>query len=106
MQQDVQITFHNIDHSDMIEADIRSRVDKLSSLYDRMIGCRIVLDSPHRNQAKGRTYAVKIAMALPGQELVVNREPVGDFQMAVSEAFDVAKRRLKDHLSKQRSQQH
>ena len=103
MQQEVQVTFHNIEHSDAIESDIRNRVEKLSALYNRMIGCRVVVDSPHRNHAKGKTYSIKIEMALPGQELVVNREPVGDFQHAVSEAFDVAKRRLKDFADKQRN---
>lgn len=102
MQQEIQITFHNIPRSDSIEADIRSRIEKLATLYDRMIGCRVVVDSPHRGQAKGKTYSVKIEMSVPGHELVVNREPIGDFQQAVAGAFDVAKRRLKEFANKQR----
>ena len=70
---------------------------ELEALSDRMIGCRVVIDSPHRNQEKGKTYAVKIEMQVPGPDIVVSREPVADWRLALNEAFDVARRRLKEH---------
>jgi ribosome-associated translation inhibitor RaiA len=102
MQQPLKVTFHNLPHSDALEDDIRERVAKLDSLGDGLIGCRVVVDSPHRGQTKGKTYAVRIDMQLPGAEIVVSREPVGEWRVAMNEAFDVAKRRLKEHVAKQR----
>jgi ribosome-associated translation inhibitor RaiA len=102
MQQPLQVTFHNLPHSDALEEDIRERVAKLEGLHGRLIGCRVVVDSPHRTQVKGKTYAVRIEMQVVGGEVVVSREPVGEWRVAMNEAFDVAKRRLKEHAAKQR----
>lgn len=95
MDKPLQIMFHNLPHSEAVEADARARMAKLEELYSRMTGARVVIDSPHRNQAKGKTYAVRIEIALPGHELVVSREPVADLQGAMAAAFDTAKRRLR-----------
>jgi ribosome-associated translation inhibitor RaiA len=102
MQQPLQVTFHNVPHSDALESDIRDRVARLETLGGRLIGCRVVVDSPHRGQTKGKTYEIRIEMQVPGQEIVVTREPVGDFRLALNEAFDVARRRLQNHHSKLR----
>jgi ribosome-associated translation inhibitor RaiA len=104
MEQPLQVTFHNLPHSDAVEADLRARVEKLEQLYGRVVGGRVVVDSPHRSAgaAKGKTYAVRIELALPGHELIVNREPVGDLKLAINDAFDTAKRRLKEFADKQR----
>jgi ribosome-associated translation inhibitor RaiA len=102
MEHPLQVTFHNLPHSDALEDDIRERVTKLEGLSERLIGCRVVVDSPHRTQAKGKTYAVRIEMQVPGSEIVVSREPVGEWRVAMNEAFDVAKRRLKEHAAKLR----
>ena len=100
MDKPVQVTFHNLQHSEAVEEDVRARVAKLEAFADRMTSCRIVIDSPHRNQAGAKTYEVKIEMGLPGQTLVVDREPIGDLQSAISGAFDIAKKRLKTHRDK------
>ena len=103
MEKPVQVTFHNLQHSDAVEADVRARVAKLEAIGDRMTACRVVIDSPHRNQGGAKTFEVKIEMSFPGQTLVVDREPVGDLQAALASAFDVAKKRIKSHRDKQRA---
>jgi ribosome-associated translation inhibitor RaiA len=103
MQQPLQVTFHNLPRSDALEGEIRERVARLEQLHERMIGCRVVVGCPHRGPTKGKTYEVRIDMQLPGHEIVVSREPVGDLRVALNEAFDVARRRLKDHMGKLRS---
>ena len=102
MDKPLQITFHNLPHSDALETDIRTRMERLEELYDRVIGARVVIDSPHRNQAKGKTYAVRIELALPGRELIVSREPVADLQRAMTAAFETAKRRLRGFAQRSR----
>lgn len=104
MQQPLQVTFHNLPRSDALEEEIRARVAKLEQIHDRLHGCRVVVDSPHRTpNARGKTYAVRIEMQVPGGEIVVSREPVGDWRLALNEAFDVAKRRLREHAERQRA---
>ena len=102
MDRPLQLTFHNLSHSDAVEQDVRDRVEKLDSIYDHLTGCRVVIDSPHRNQNRSKTFAVRIEMAVPGQELVVSREPIGDLQSAINDAFETAKRRLRTYVQKQR----
>jgi hypothetical protein len=41
-------------------------------------------------------YHVHIDIAVPGEELVVGREPHEDLAVAIHEAFDGAKRQLKE----------
>jgi hypothetical protein len=75
---------------------------RLEELYDRMTGARVVIDSPHRGQTKGKTYAVRIEIALPGHELVVSRERSPTCRGAMTAAFDTAKRRLKGFAERSR----
>ena len=73
-------------------------------MTDRMTSCRVVIDSPHKNQKGAKTFQVKIEMSFPGQQsLVVTREPVGDLHAAVMETFDIAKRRIKDQREKMKA---
>ena len=102
MDKPLQITFHNLPHSEALETDVRTRMARLEELYDRMTGARVVIDSPHRTQAKGKTYAVRIEIALPGRELIVTREPIADLQGALSGAFETARRRLKGFAERHR----
>jgi hypothetical protein len=67
-----------------------------------MTGARVVVGSPHRSQTKGKTYAVRIELALPGRDLVVSREPVGDLHEAMAAAFATARRRLRGFVERSR----
>jgi ribosome-associated translation inhibitor RaiA len=102
MQQPLQVTFHNLPHSDALEADIRQRMDRLLEVYERAVGARVVVDSPHRAADRGKTYAVRIELALPGHEIVVEREPHGDVRRAVADAFDAARRQLVELAARRR----
>jgi ribosome-associated translation inhibitor RaiA len=75
MQVPLQITFHDIDPSEAIEARIQERAAKLEEFCDRITSCRVVVEAPHRRNHKGRLYSVRIDLTLPGAEIVVNREP-------------------------------
>lgn len=103
MDTTLQISFHNLPHSDAVEHDIRERVAKLEGLFDRIVGCRVVVEAPSRNAGGAAAFAVNIEIAVPGQDIVVKPEPAADMRTAVSQAFDAAKRRLKAHAEKRRS---
>ena len=102
----LQITFDNVSSSEAIEAKIRQKTDKLNKLYNRLIGCRVAIDAPHRHH-QGNLYHIRIDLTVPGGELVVNRTPPEhqadeDIYVAIRDAFDAAKRELQDYARRQR----
>jgi ribosomal subunit interface protein len=106
MNTPLEITFHNMDHSDAVEARVRERVARLEKLFDRMTHCRVVVESPHQNHHKGKIYHVRIDIGLPGREdLFITRgnednHAHEDVYVAIRDAFDAAKRKLQDVTDK------
>lgn len=106
MQTNVQITFRDLPKSEAIEATILEKALKLTSLYDKISSCRVMIESPHRHHHKGKQYHVRIDLAVPGQDLVVARDPGReehheDAYVAVRDAFDAARRQLTEFSRKQ-----
>lgn len=97
MQQPLQITVHNISLSSAAEERIRNRCDKLERFCERIIGCHVTVDAPHHHKHKGEAYELRIVINVPGEEIVIRREPDEDLYIAIREAFDSAERRLKAH---------
>lgn len=109
MKIPLQVTFHEVPQSDLVEAYIREAVDDLDRFYTEIISCRVVLDVPHRRHRTGNLYHVRIDLSVPGGELVVNREPGdrnahGDIYVAINDAFEVMKRKLTDYLQEKRGE--
>lgn len=125
MDKPVQVTFRNMQPSGAIEAEARTRAAWLETYYAHIIGCRVIVEIPHRHRARGRHVRVHIELSLPGGDLVVNHEPSlhtvlkdeeeethhkGDdveavrkyAVVALNEAFDTARRRLQDLARQQR----
>lgn len=108
MQLPLQITFRDIPPSPAIESKIREKAAKLDEFYDRIIGCRVVVEAPHRRHHQGKIYHVRIDLTLPGGEVVVNRDPAEhhayeDAYVAIRDAFDAAARQLEDYARRQRA---
>ena len=109
MQIPLELTFHNMDRSDAVEANVRERASKLERYFDRIIGCRVVVEAPHKHSHKGIVYEVRIDISVPGKEIVVNRSGAKnhaheDVYVAVRDAFSAAARQLEDHARKTRGQ--
>lgn len=107
MEQPVQITFHDVEATDAIKSAIEERVGHLERFYDKIASCRVVIESPHRHQNKGRIYHVKIKMTVPGDELVISREPEQhgaheDLYVAINDAFKEARRQLEHYVERRR----
>jgi cold shock CspA family protein len=110
MQVPLEIAFHNIEHSDWAEQEVRARVADLERLYDRLTSCRIHIDQRANNSNGTIPPVVRIELGIPGRkDLVVAHEPDHlqrkfqrpDLSNAINEAFRVAERRLLD-LKEQR----
>ncbi len=109
MESTLQITFRDIPPSPAIEARIRAEAAELEQFYDRITRCRVVVELPHRHQQQGRLYGVRIDLTVPGEEIVIGREPGHDHAhedvyVAIRDAFDAAKRQLQDHARRERVQ--
>ncbi|MBK6312989.1 MAG: ribosome-associated translation inhibitor RaiA [Blastocatellia bacterium] len=109
MQQPIQISFRNVDPSEAVEANIRSKIDWLETFYDRIQSCRVVIEVPHRHRHQGRIYQVRLDLTVPGAEFVVNREAGlngahEDVYVAIRDAFDAARRRVEDYARRQRGE--
>jgi len=105
----LKITFRGIDHSDSIEAYVRSRADKLASLSGDVVACHVAVEAPHRSRHHGRHYRIRLDLAIPGGELVVDRcrdedRNCEDPYAAIDDAFDNAWRRLHDGAARRRAE--
>lgn len=107
MQLPLEITFRNMEPSEAMEANVRERADKLNQFYDQIMSCRVVVESQHRHHHKGNIYHVRIDLTVPDDELVVSRDPKDnhaheDAYVAIRDAFDAARRQLKEYAEKRR----
>jgi cold shock CspA family protein len=103
MQVPLQITARNVTLTPGDEAAIRAAVDKLESFYDRITGCRVLVEAEHRYPAgQDVAYNVRIDLTVPGTELAITRQSHRDLLSAVQNAFDAAQRRIEDQARLQR----
>ncbi len=102
MRVPLSISFRNMEPSPAIEAAIRDKAARLESVHDGIISGRVLVERPHRQHRHGSLFHVRIAVRVPGRELVVNRDPEAhhaheDVYVAIRDAFDAARRQLEDH---------
>ncbi len=101
----LEIHFHGLDKSDAMENRVREKFTKLQRHFDRMSGCRVVLEAPHRNSAKAKVFQVKIEISVKGgKSIIVNHEREGahageDLPLAIRDAFEAATRRADEVAS-------
>jgi cold shock CspA family protein len=96
-----------MEHSKPIEALIREKVAKLDASPDHIMGCRVVVEPAGKHHEHGNLYEVRIDITVPGEEIVVTREPsqhaeYRDIHVALRDAFDSARRRLEDYVRRRR----
>ena len=105
MQVPLEIAFHNVDHSDWAEDEIRSHVARLEDIYKRLTSCRVRVDQRANNAQQTIPPVVRIEIGLPGRkDIVVAHEPERlqrkfqrpDLHNAINEAFRIAERQLRD----------
>jgi cold shock CspA family protein len=121
-----QVTFRGLAHSDALDADIRERVSWLEQFYSGIVGCRVLVEVPHRHRHDGRHFHVRVEVTVPGgAPIIVSHEPslhgplkdaeeaehhkdtdiegVNRYgRVAIHQAFNAARRRLQDFAREQR----
>lgn len=109
-----------------LEEGIRTRAAWLETFYPDIVGCKVLLEVPHRHREHGQHVRIRIELSLPGEDVIVSHEPTlhaslkdvedqahhkdDDIEAvhkyalaAVHEAFDAARRRLQDGARRQRA---
>ena len=103
MTRPVQVAFRNMAASPELEQEARARAAWLETFYAGIVGCRVLIEIPHRHQTKGRSVHVRVELSLPGEDVVVTHDRVhSDAVVAIHEAFDLARRRVEDYSCRQR----
>jgi len=107
MQLPLQITFRHMDSSEAIAARVRERAEELERFFDRIISCRVVVESRHPRRLQGNLFRVRIDLKIPGREIVVGRDPAArhaheDVYVAIRDAFDATRRLLEDYVRERR----
>ncbi|HUY91324.1 MAG TPA: HPF/RaiA family ribosome-associated protein [Pirellulales bacterium] len=107
MKLPVQISFHNLPHSDEIEDIVYENAARLDSFCEQIMSCRVVVDVPHLHRRQGNLYQVRIDITVPGEEIAVNREAgqhtaYKDLRVAIDDAFNTAARLLEDYARRHR----
>jgi ribosomal subunit interface protein len=104
MKLPLQITTRNVSLSNAAEEAIREKASKLDTFYDHIMSCRVLVEVPHRHKHQGVAYNVRIDITVPGNELVVKREPNEDLYVAIRDSFDAARRQLQSFARRQRGE--
>lgn len=107
MQIPLQISFHGMDPSPPVEARIKEKVAKLERFHNRIVGCKVVVEAPHRHHHKGKLYTVRIDLSVPGKDIFIGRTGPSnhaheDVYVAIRDAFNAAGRLLEDHSRRMR----
>lgn len=104
MQFPPEIAFRGFEPAEWLKEAIHKEIDKLDDHFGRVVGCRVMVELPHRRHEEGNPYHVRIELSVPGRNLVVNRstksrERERETQMtAVDDAFSAMTRRLEDYV--------
>lgn len=105
MQIPVDITFKELGKSDALEARVREWVNKLERVYDRIVRCEVMIETPHRRHRNGRQFHVRVRLTVPGGEIVASHDPGPDeahedAYVALRDTFIAVRRQLEDHVRK------
>ena len=102
----LELSFHNMAPSDALKAAVDSHIGRLEQFYGHIIGCRVVVEMPHKSHRTGQNIPdVHVVLRVPGKELVVSREMAraadrkkpANAYAALDDAFAAAMTQLKDY---------
>ncbi len=107
MQVPAEISFNGVSHSDFNEGYIRERIQRLESLTDDIIACRVVVERPHAHRHTGNPFRVRVELTLPKRkELVVDKErnvePHVQLSTVIRTVFDTLERQLLEVTERRR----
>ncbi len=101
----LQVTFRDMPRSDAVEAEIRRRAEKLEEFCDRIMSCRVTVETPAAHKHQGKLFSVHVDVKVPGEEIAsTRRHEHEDVYVAIRDAFDAVRRRLEDYVRRSRGE--
>jgi cold shock CspA family protein/ribosome-associated translation inhibitor RaiA len=104
MQIPLKIAFEGgLTASEALRGRIEREAAKLERFADRITACRVALIGRSGRHQQGDLFQVRIQIVAPGRkDIVIDRNPGADHRhedayVAIRDAFDAARRRLRDH---------
>lgn len=98
-----EITFHEIPHSDSVEAAIHRWVARLEHVHDRIIRCMVKIEQPHRSHRQGREFEIHVVLEWWGETVATSRHRHEDIYVAIADAFRASRRQLLHQRDSRRS---
>ena len=91
-----EIAFRQVEPTEALKSIILEGIDSLEKVHPRLTSCRVMVEEASRGIPH-----VRLDIGIPGGDLVVNREAPDDpasrdLTSAVRDAFDVARRQLRE----------
>lgn len=71
----VEIFFRNMDSSPLVANGLRRHAEGLGRYHPRITACRVTVEERAGRHRKGKLFNLRIAIAIPGHEIVVERAP-------------------------------
>ena len=98
MQTPLQVTARNLEIDDATRRLVERHIKKLETFSPRITSCHVTIEVPQRFPAGAPiAYNVRVDLHLPGDEIVVKRQPHPELETAIQNAFAAAGRRLQDY---------
>jgi hypothetical protein len=104
----LQVTYRGVEKTPTLDGLIRSRVRGLERYYNRLGGCRVALEKPHRQREAGSGWRVRIDMMVPPRHELVIIEDANKGEEpshVVQVAFAAAERLLKKAVDRIRGEE-
>ena len=118
MTPTADITYRNMAGSQWLDTEIQKRAAKLSTFYPQILSCKVIVEIPHRHHEQGNRFHIRIDITVPGERIIAGQGPNlhlahfdgehesrttktvvrKDASLAVRQAFDAAKRQLRDYV--------
>lgn len=108
MNDKLQIVFEGFPPSDAVRQRVENEFEKLEQFFDRIHGCRVVIDESNKRQRHGNLFDVSVHLSMPdGRDIHINHNPLQDHAhedvyVAIRDAFKAARRKLQDEARKMR----
>ena len=102
MQNPLQVTFHDLDHSETIEALIDEKFEKLQTLSPAIIKCHVVLERLSKHHQKANLACARLDLKVAHFDDIVITEKCEDtsesLKSAVLKIFKSAQIQVREHV--------
>jgi ribosomal subunit interface protein len=98
----ITTTFRDMPPSPALQAAVERWGARLEQISDRIIGCDVAIEQPHRHRHHGSAFRIHIVLDVPGVQIAVSNQTNEDAYVALADAFRAARRQLLEHAELER----